>query len=121
MVNQLSKSTEHLADKTKPLRDLLIKKSSWTLGNAQESAFRKTKECLISQISNRKIKVFSDASKYGTGGVVLQEKMMDFGNQLHIFQECSQMWSHIIHQLRKKLLGLLGNVSMQVTTFLESP
>ena len=30
MVNQLSKFTEHLADKTKPLRDLLSKKNSWT-------------------------------------------------------------------------------------------
>ena len=30
MVNQLSKFTEHLADKTKPLKDLLSKKNSWT-------------------------------------------------------------------------------------------
>ena len=30
MINQLSKFTDHLADKTKPLRDLLSKKNSWS-------------------------------------------------------------------------------------------
>ena len=30
MVNQLSKFTEYLADKTKPLGDLLSKTNSWT-------------------------------------------------------------------------------------------
>ena len=78
MVNQLSKFTEHLVNKTKPLRDLLSKKNSWTWGNAQESAFREIKECLILPPVlalydvNRKTKVSSDVSKYGTGGVVLQ-------------------------------------------------
>ena len=68
------------ADKTKPLRDLLSKKSSWTWGHAQESAFREIKEYLISPPVlalydvNRKTKVSSDASKYGIGGVVLQEQ-----------------------------------------------
>ena len=80
MVNQLSKFTEHLADKTKPLRNLLRKKNSWTWGHAQESAFREIKECLISPPVlalydvNRKTKVSSDTSKYGIGGVVLQEQ-----------------------------------------------
>ena len=50
MVNQFSKFTEHLPDKTKPLRDLLSKKNSWTWGYAQESAFREIKECLISVV-----------------------------------------------------------------------
>ena len=80
MVNQLSKFSEHLADKTKPLRDLLSKKNSWTWGHDQESAFREIKECFISPPVlalydvNRKTKVSSDASKYGIGGVVLQEE-----------------------------------------------
>ena len=33
MVNQLSKFTEHLADKTKPLRDLLSKKKFLDMGS----------------------------------------------------------------------------------------
>ena len=46
MVNQLSKFTDHLADKTKPLRDLLSKTKTWTWGHAQESAFREIKKML---------------------------------------------------------------------------
>ena len=115
MVNQLSKFTEHLAYKRKPLRDLHSKTNSWTWGHAQENAFRKSKECLISPPDlalydvNRKTKVSSDASKYGIGGVILQEQDDGFW-----------MWCYIIHQLRKKLLVLLGYVSVQVITFLES-
>ena len=80
MVNQLSKFTNHLADKTKPLRDLLSKKNSWTWSHVHDNAFRKIKECLTTPPVlafydvNRKTKVCSDASKYGIGGVILQEQ-----------------------------------------------
>ena len=93
MVNRLSKFTKHLDDKTKPLRDLLSKKNSWTWSHSQESTFREIKECLISRPIlalydvNQKTKVSSDASKYVIGGVVLQEQDDGFGNRLHIFQE----------------------------------
>ena len=43
MINQLSKFTDHLADKTKPLRDLLSKKNSWSWGYAQDKAFKETR------------------------------------------------------------------------------
>ena len=119
--------TEHLADKTKPLRDLLSKKNSWTWGHAQESAFREIKECLISPPvltlydMNRKTKVSSDASKYGIGCVVLQEQDNGFWKPIAFFlQKRSQVWSHIIQQWRKKLLVLLGYVSVQVIKFLEN-
>ena len=91
MVNLLSKFTEHLADKTKPLRDLLSKKNSWTWGHAQESAFREIKECLISPPVlalydvNWKTKVSSDASKYGIGGVVFQEQDDGFWKPIAYF------------------------------------
>ena len=48
MVNQLSKFTDHLADKTKPIRDLLSEKNSWSWGQAQDKAFKQIKQCLIS-------------------------------------------------------------------------
>ena len=77
MVNQLSKFTNHLADITKPLRDLLIKKNSWIWSHAQDNAFKDITECLTTPPVlafydvNRKTKVCSDASKYGIGGVIL--------------------------------------------------
>ena len=79
-VNQLSKFTGYLADKTKPLRDLLSKKNSWSWGYAQDKTFKEIKTCLISPPvlalydCNRRTKVSSDASAYGLGGVVLQQQ-----------------------------------------------
>ena len=80
MINQLSKFTDHLADKTKPLRDLLSKKNSWSWSYAQDKGFKEIKTCLISPPvlalydCNRRTKVSSDASAYGLGGVVLQQQ-----------------------------------------------
>ena len=80
MVNQLSKFTDHLADKTKPIRDLLSEKNSWSWGQAQDKAFKQIKQCLISPPvlalfdTNKKIKITSDASSYGLGRVVLQQQ-----------------------------------------------
>ena len=124
MVNQLSNFTEHLADKIKPLRHLLSKK---ILGLTQESAFKEIKECLISPpvlaLNNVKwkTKLSSNTSNYSIGGVVLQGQDDRFWEPVAYFQERSQMWSHIIHQLRKKLSVLLGYVSVQVITLLGSP
>ena len=47
MVNQLRKFTDHLAHKTKPFRDLLSKKNSWSWGYAQDKASKKIKKCWI--------------------------------------------------------------------------
>ena len=71
MVNQLSKFTNHLADKTKPLRDLLSMKNSWTWSHAHDNMFQNIKECLTTTPVlafydvNQKAKVCSDDSKYG--------------------------------------------------------
>lgn len=48
IVNQFSKFTDHLADKTKPIRDLLVEKNSWSWGATQKNAFQEIKKCLIS-------------------------------------------------------------------------
>ena len=80
MMNQLSKFTDHLADKTKPLRYVLSKKNSSAQAHAQESAFKERKQCLIPPLVlalydiNRNTKVSNDTSKYGIGGVILQEQ-----------------------------------------------
>ena len=43
MVNQLSKFTSHLAEKSKPLRELLQKDCAWVWGPAQAKAFEEIK------------------------------------------------------------------------------
>ena len=65
MVNQLSKFSEHLADKTKSIRDLLCKGNQWTWGTEQKKAFQ-------FQYWRYMTKIAVDAESYGLGGVFLQ-------------------------------------------------
>ena len=48
MINYVSKFAKHLANKTKPLRELLNKKNKWHWGQSQEHAFREIKEMMMS-------------------------------------------------------------------------
>jgi len=78
MVNQQSKFAPDLATKTKPLRDLLNKRSTWTWGAPQQKAYVDIKTCLAEAPifalydCNRETKISADASSYGIGGVVYQ-------------------------------------------------
>ena len=77
MVNHVSKFADHLASKTKPLRELLKKKNTWVWGQPQDQAFTEIKEALTTAPilalydPNRETKVNADASSYGIGGVVM--------------------------------------------------
>ena len=48
MINHLSKFAPNLADKTKPLRDLLIKNNTWVWGTAQQKSFEDVKQIVTS-------------------------------------------------------------------------
>ena len=47
MCNHLSKFSPNLAEKTKPLRELLNKRNQWTWGEPQQTAFTEVKEALV--------------------------------------------------------------------------
>lgn len=70
--------SEHLADKTKSIRDLLYKGNQWTRGSDQQKAFEQIKSDLTRAPAlalydpNKEAKVAADASSFGLGGVILQ-------------------------------------------------
>ena len=80
MVNHMGKFAENLANKTKPIRDLMQKDRQWVWEPPQQTAFEEIKSTLTTAPvlalcdTNRETKISADASSFGMGGVLLQKQ-----------------------------------------------
>ena len=81
IINQLSKFSLHLAERSKPIRDLLSTKNHWNCGPDQEKSFNDLKTdlnsgCVLALYEpDRESRVSADTLSYGLGAILRQKQL----------------------------------------------
>ena len=80
LVNHLMNFCPNLAEKTKPLRDLLKRENAWVWGSIQQEAFKRLKADMASEKllalydPEKETTVSADASSFGVSAVLMQKQ-----------------------------------------------
>ena len=127
MVNHLSKFSPNLAEKSKPLHELLVKQNDWVWGDPQIQAFQDIQQALTSSPvlslfdPNRETVVSADASYTGLGAVLLQKQPDGEFKPISYISRSLTLTERRYAQLKKRCLPLPGGVSAFPTTCLDLP
>lgn len=112
LVNQMGKFSPNLAEKTKPIRDLLSKKNTWSWDQPQELAFNTVKQDLCSSPvlalydPNKETIVSADASSYGIGAVITQVQENGIRRPVAFCSRALTNTEQRYAQIEKEALGL---------------
>ena len=113
MCNQLSKFSSGLADKTKPIRDLLSDKTPWNWGIQQEEAFKEIKKILSNTPvlalydPKAEAKIRTDASSYGLGAILMQKQSNHQWQPVAYTPRALSPTEQRYAQIQKEALGIM--------------
>lgn len=117
MVNHLGKFSPRLADICQPMRGLLSAKNSWLWGPTQERAFANLKEELTQYDTAAKSKISADASSFGLGAVLLQQKQEGWKPVAYASRSLTETERRYMLRLRKRHWLLHGPVRSSLITY----
>ena len=123
MVNQLGKFSPNLAEKTRPLRELLQNDKAWLWGESQQQAFEEVKKALTTAPvlalfdPSRETVVSADASCFGLGAVLMQRQEGGVMKPVVYISRSLTTTEQRYAQIEKEALPSRGHANASLTTW----